>query len=72
MSVCSSIFVLFHLLALNYEHSRLSAISGTPDRLLERWSVGVLECWSVGVLECWSVGVLECWSVGVLELSLGF
>ena len=30
VSVRSSIFVLFHVLALNYEHSRLSAISGTP------------------------------------------
>src|SRR6202048_753792 len=33
MSVRSSIFVLFHVLALNYEHSRLSATSGTPHRL---------------------------------------
>src|SRR3982074_2788804 len=30
VSVRSSIFVLFHVLALNYEHSRLSATSGTP------------------------------------------
>jgi NAD(P)H dehydrogenase (quinone) len=33
MSVCSSIFVLFHVLALNYEHLPLSAISNPPHVL---------------------------------------
>src|SRR5258707_14462849 len=35
ISVCSSIFVLFHVLALNYEHLPLSAISDPPQASLE-------------------------------------
>jgi hypothetical protein len=34
LSVRSSIFVLFHVLALNYEHLRLSAISDPPQTSL--------------------------------------
>jgi hypothetical protein len=33
MSVCSSIFVLFHVLALNYEQLILSAISDPPKNV---------------------------------------
>jgi hypothetical protein len=36
MSVRSSIFVLFHVLALNYEHLRLSAISSPPQEREQR------------------------------------
>src|ERR1700693_2126567 len=65
MSVCSSIFVLFHVLALNYEQLTLSAISDPPHTLRQKITEfcseqGSAERWSNALAKQWMAQEPEC------------